>query len=308
MTTLETLSKTDLDEVIRAKSLSRARGYVSRIQEATRSGTMLTARVTGASHYQVEIEVDGGIHAHCSCPYNWGGYCKHIGAVLLKWIQSPDSFAVEEAPPQADDFPIRATPVKPPRTRRPQEQPFWLTTSLAECQQADQGQLLTWLDMHKIQDLRDLAKKRGWAITGTRKADIAQQMFEYMADPAEILKAIRALDDEHLQVFLAMVLLGNERKIQFEDLRRVAEIWGLVTGHEKMETYTDSLCKQGLAMSDLIGHSHPRRLDFVPRVLIRQLPPLLTRTIPATPEPAVDPAAGDLRLAWNWFEQPTNSP
>ena len=100
MTTLETLDKNDLDKVMRAKSLSRARGYVSRVQEAVRSGATLTARVTGAGYYQVEIEVDGGIHAHCSCPYNWGGYCKHIGAVLLKRIQSPGSFAVEEAPPQ----------------------------------------------------------------------------------------------------------------------------------------------------------------------------------------------------------------
>jgi hypothetical protein len=151
--------------------------------------------------------------------------------------------------------------------------------------------------MHRIQDLRDLAKKRGWTITGTRKADIAQQIFEYMTDPAEIVKTLRTLDDEHLQVFLAMVLLGNERKIQFEDLRRVTEIWGPVTGHEKMETYTNNLYQQGLAMLGLIEYGYPRRLDFVPRALIRQLPPLLTRTIPATPEPVVDQAAGNLRLA-----------
>ncbi len=297
MTTLETLNKTDLNEVLKTKSLSRARSYVSRVQEATRAGTTLTARITGSGLYQVEIEVDGGIHAHCSCPYNWGGYCKHIGAVLLKWIQSPGAFAVKEAPPQADNFPIRALPVKPPRAHRPQEQPFWLTTSLAQRQQTDQSQLLKWLDMHRIQELRSLAKKRGWAITGTRKADIAQQIFEYMTDPAKILKAIRTLDNEHLQVFLAMVLLGNERKIQFEDLKRVAELWGPVTGHEDIETYTDNLYQQGLAMSSLVEQSYSHQLDFVPPILIRQLPPLLTRTIPATPEPTVDPATGNQRLA-----------
>ena len=34
--------------------------------------------------FKVEIDVEpSGITAHCSCPYDWGGYCKHIGAVLL---------------------------------------------------------------------------------------------------------------------------------------------------------------------------------------------------------------------------------
>ncbi len=296
MTTLDSLTKADLEKVMRSKSLSRARGYINRVQEAVRTGTTLTARISG-SGYQIEVEVDGGIHAHCSCPYDWGGYCKHIGAVLLKWMKSPSTFIEVEAPPATDEFPIRATPVEPPPTRRPQAQPFWLTTSLAERQQADQADLLKWLDMHKIQDLRDLAKEQGWAISGTRKADIAQQMFEYMTNPAQLFKVVQTLDDEHRQVFLAMVLLGNERHIQAKDLKRVAEGWGPITTHEEIETYTDKLYQQGLAMVNLDDHGYPRRLKFVPRVLIRHLPPLLTLTIPSTTEADIDPVDGELCLA-----------
>jgi len=37
--------------------------------------------------YQVSIQLHNGGVAdwHCTCPYNWGGHCKHIVAVLLKF-------------------------------------------------------------------------------------------------------------------------------------------------------------------------------------------------------------------------------
>jgi uncharacterized Zn finger protein len=30
----------------------------------------------------------------CTCPYDWGGICKHIVATLLIWVREPDSFHV----------------------------------------------------------------------------------------------------------------------------------------------------------------------------------------------------------------------
>jgi uncharacterized Zn finger protein len=60
-------------------------GYVS---ELTRRGNLLTAQVEGSTfpYYQVTVTLagTGGIAAaSCTCPYDWGGYCKHIVAVLL---------------------------------------------------------------------------------------------------------------------------------------------------------------------------------------------------------------------------------
>jgi uncharacterized Zn finger protein len=42
---------------------------------------------------------DGGIRsATCTCPYDFGGYCKHIVALLLVYAQKPKQFAVRREP------------------------------------------------------------------------------------------------------------------------------------------------------------------------------------------------------------------
>lgn len=54
----------------------------------------LTAEVDGSDYepYTVEVEIADGaiISADCSCPYDFGGDCKHIVAVLLYILNSPD--------------------------------------------------------------------------------------------------------------------------------------------------------------------------------------------------------------------------
>ena len=37
---------------------------------------------------------DGIDEAHCSCPVGGGGRCKHVGALLLAWLERPDAFRV----------------------------------------------------------------------------------------------------------------------------------------------------------------------------------------------------------------------
>ncbi len=47
-------------------------------------GNRITSIVEGTSDYEVTIRMDkGDIEASCTCPYDWGGYCKHIVATLL---------------------------------------------------------------------------------------------------------------------------------------------------------------------------------------------------------------------------------
>lgn len=58
-------------------------------------GNALTARVQGSEYEPYEITVslldDGSITtASCTCPYDWGGYCKHIVAVLLAVLHGQD--------------------------------------------------------------------------------------------------------------------------------------------------------------------------------------------------------------------------
>jgi len=74
-------------------------GMVSDIE---RRGDVLRAEVEGSSYapYQVTIELDesGIIGADCTCPYDWGGCCKHIVAVLLTYIGEREEIARRPAP------------------------------------------------------------------------------------------------------------------------------------------------------------------------------------------------------------------
>lgn len=71
--------------------------YDPRVSNCVRRGTTLEASVQGSqfSPYQVEIEMDEEgkiLTTSCTCPYDWGGDCKHIVAVLLTWKEQPDQF------------------------------------------------------------------------------------------------------------------------------------------------------------------------------------------------------------------------
>ena len=50
--------------------------------------------------YKVRVELDGGgiRSGTCTCPYDFGGYCKHIVALLLAYAQKPKQFAVRREP------------------------------------------------------------------------------------------------------------------------------------------------------------------------------------------------------------------
>jgi uncharacterized Zn finger protein len=65
-----------------------------------RRGLQLQAEVEGSQYepYQVQITLDPGgiVGATCTCPYDWGGWCKHIVATLLFCVREPDE--IEEQP------------------------------------------------------------------------------------------------------------------------------------------------------------------------------------------------------------------
>ena len=47
----------------------------------------ITAVVQGTDNYRVTLRFNDGIEGHCTCPYDWGGYCKHIVATLIHYSQ-----------------------------------------------------------------------------------------------------------------------------------------------------------------------------------------------------------------------------
>lgn len=65
-----------------------------------RRGNALQAEVAGSdlAPYNVRVSFDeaGVVYAECSCPYEWGGWCKHIVAALLAGVHEPET--VQELP------------------------------------------------------------------------------------------------------------------------------------------------------------------------------------------------------------------
>ena len=65
------------------------------IENATLHGYTLsgTCEGTDIDPYRVAVELmpTGIAAAYCSCPYDWGGDCKHIVALLLTYVEAPDA-------------------------------------------------------------------------------------------------------------------------------------------------------------------------------------------------------------------------
>ena len=97
----------DLDDAAIRKNASeesfqRGRDYCEQgaVGAVTLRGRQLLAEVQGSRYepYRVEVTLSAGaiLNAHCSCPYDWGGYCKHIVATLLTCINERDR--IDERP------------------------------------------------------------------------------------------------------------------------------------------------------------------------------------------------------------------
>jgi uncharacterized Zn finger protein len=84
------------------ETFQRGQDYYHRghVESLVLRDDVLQAAVIGSdiAPYAVRVVFSDGqaVSAGCSCPYDWGGWCKHIVAVLLAIAEHPDS--VEERP------------------------------------------------------------------------------------------------------------------------------------------------------------------------------------------------------------------
>ncbi|MCR4404355.1 MAG: hypothetical protein NUW06_03560 [Candidatus Acetothermia bacterium] len=70
-----------------------------RVRRCLKSARGLQAQVHGTTVYDVRItERRGKLIAICTCPFaqSWEGYCKHIVATLLAWLEEPERFVSTE--------------------------------------------------------------------------------------------------------------------------------------------------------------------------------------------------------------------
>jgi len=90
------------EAIIRAlstpQSFERGRQYYrsGAVFNTSRQGDLLTGECEGSMvpTYRLRVELDGGgvRSASCTCPYDMGGYCKHIIALLLTYLNAPEEF------------------------------------------------------------------------------------------------------------------------------------------------------------------------------------------------------------------------
>ena len=94
------LSESIIRQQASAESFLRGENYYRRgaVVSLVERGNLLKAKVEGSHYepYRVGITFDeGGITgAVCSCPYAWGGWCKHIAATLLACLDDPEKTEV----------------------------------------------------------------------------------------------------------------------------------------------------------------------------------------------------------------------
>ncbi|MFL5803976.1 MAG: SWIM zinc finger domain-containing protein [Roseiflexaceae bacterium] len=81
-------------------SFSRGRSYYDSdaVVDVTQRGNTIQGEVEGSQYtpYRIQIAFDqGGVtSATCTCPYDWGGWCKHIVAVLLADLYEGDEIEI----------------------------------------------------------------------------------------------------------------------------------------------------------------------------------------------------------------------
>ena len=81
---------TDLQRMATASSFDRGQDYYDEgaVRELTYDGESFSARVLGTYRYRITISgTQAEPHFHCSCPYDYGGICKHVVAVGLAILE-----------------------------------------------------------------------------------------------------------------------------------------------------------------------------------------------------------------------------
>ena len=73
------------EHLFTTRSLNRAYEYVDYIENVRLSPNSISCKVEGSYPYKVKITWDENDYTElsCTCPYDYGGYCKHIAAVLM---------------------------------------------------------------------------------------------------------------------------------------------------------------------------------------------------------------------------------
>lgn len=107
MTNLPHITEATIRAKVTEQSYDRGVDYyhAGAVESATLRGNQLFAEVQGSEWdpYQVGVTFTGDdFTASCSCPYDWGGYCKHVVATLLTAGDDDSPIPIDVKPPIAE--------------------------------------------------------------------------------------------------------------------------------------------------------------------------------------------------------------
>jgi uncharacterized Zn finger protein len=100
--TIPSFSEVAIRRQATAESFRRGESYYyeGAVVSLVQRGNVLQAEVEGSQYepccVRVTFDAGGITDVDCDCPYDWGGWCKHIVATLLACLHKPD--LVEERP------------------------------------------------------------------------------------------------------------------------------------------------------------------------------------------------------------------
>ncbi|MEO0458057.1 MAG: SWIM zinc finger family protein [Cyanobacteria bacterium P01_A01_bin.114] len=93
---LPAFTEADLKRLTTPQSFDRGKSYYQgeAIENPIRQGDKLSADCWGSQRYRIQVTLANHdiSQSKCTCPYDWGGLCKHQVALLLTYIHAPDSF------------------------------------------------------------------------------------------------------------------------------------------------------------------------------------------------------------------------
>lgn len=107
MTNLPHITEAAIRAKVTEQSYGRGVDYYrsGTVESATLRGNQLFAAVQGSEWepYQVGVTFTGDdFTASCTCPYDWGGYCKHVVATVLAVMDENSRVPIATKPPVAD--------------------------------------------------------------------------------------------------------------------------------------------------------------------------------------------------------------
>jgi|GEM_PF-6607574 len=230
----------------------------------------ITGRVRGTWRRVEEVRVDTqGLRLLPACSCGAGGFCRHVGALLLHWLRHRSAFTYATALPSEE----------------------FLSSGLGERQEpvgllglqflTPNAEIASLLEAVTTARLREIARQRGISLPKSRtKAEIVEVLARDLAAPAAIDAALAGLDAEELLGLDAADLCGLENAlaasdddgdfVDFDDV--VDDFYGAIGG-TRPTLPRQSLLDRGLLLPQTIS-SLRREVTRVPRAVQARLRPL----------------------------------